>query len=284
MEPIFAGATDRSILVFVPDPASTDGSGKTGLAHTDLTVSYSRVETDNDVTVTDVTSSLSALTNLTDAHSDWGWKEVSDTLAPGLYRLDLADAVLASGAWYAVVYVMVTTSAAAATPKAFALTDYDPAALGARLPSASAKGNLDTVFDTDFAANYNATEDAWKADLTYVLGTEVESGTSFTTLYHADICFTRDQSNTQDEWTVTWFKNGVRQTSGITGPTVQVVKRVDGTDLVGAAAMTQIGSTGSYKYDEATDRVTPGEAVLAVASATIDGGTRTFSRLISRDT
>lgn len=126
MEDILIGVVDRTITVFIPDPASTDGSGKTGLAHTDMTVSYTRVETDNDVVVTDVTSSLSALTNLTDAHADWGWKEVSSTLAPGLYRLDIADAVFASGAWYAVVYVMVTTSAAAATPKAFKLVAYNP--------------------------------------------------------------------------------------------------------------------------------------------------------------
>jgi hypothetical protein len=120
------GVTDRTVLVYVPDPASTDGSGKTGLAHTDMTVSYTRVETDNDVVVTDATSSLNALTNLTDAHNDWGWKEVSNTLAPGLYRLDCADAVFASGAWSAVVYVMITTSAAAASPMEFILVAYDP--------------------------------------------------------------------------------------------------------------------------------------------------------------
>lgn len=103
-------------------------------------------------------------------------------------------------------------------------------------------------------------------------------------LYHADIQFTRDQANTQDEWTITWFKNGVRQTSGITSPTLQAIKRADGTDLFAATAMTQIGSTGSYKLDRTTtNRITVGEAVVAVASATIDGSTRTFSRVIGRD-
>jgi hypothetical protein len=121
MEEMLLGSTDRTFFVFLADPASTDGSGKTGVAHTDLTVSYSRVETDNDVTVSDVTSSLNAITNLTDAHNDWGWKEVSNTLAPGLYRLDVADAVFASDAWYAVVYVMLTSSAASAAPKGFRL-------------------------------------------------------------------------------------------------------------------------------------------------------------------
>jgi len=120
------GVTDRTVVVFIPDPASTDGSGKTGLVAANLTVSYTRVETDNDVVVTDVTGSLSDLSALTDAHADWGLKEVSNTLAPGLYRLDIADAVFASGAWYAVVYVMITTSAAAASPMEFSLVAYNP--------------------------------------------------------------------------------------------------------------------------------------------------------------
>lgn len=125
MEEILLGTTDRTILVFIADPAQTDGSGKTGLNAAALTVSYTRVETDNDVVVTDVTSSLSDLTALTDAHTDWGVKEVSSTLAPGLYRLDIADAVFAAGAWYAAVYVCITTSLAAPAPKVFKLVNLD---------------------------------------------------------------------------------------------------------------------------------------------------------------
>jgi hypothetical protein len=126
MPDIKLGSTDRTELVFIPDPASTDGSGKTGLVAANLTVSYTRVETDNDVAVVDATGSLSNLSALTDAHADWGLKEVSSTLAPGLYRLDMADAVFASGARTAVVYVMVTTSAAAASPILYQLVAYDP--------------------------------------------------------------------------------------------------------------------------------------------------------------
>ena len=102
-------------------------------------------------------------------------------------------------------------------------------------------------------------------------------------IYHSDIEFTRDEGNTQDEYTITWFKNAERITSGITSPTVQVIKRVDGTDLVASTAMTQVGSTGSYKYDEATNRVTLGEAVLIVITATIDSVSRSFSRIATRD-
>lgn len=101
-------------------------------------------------------------------------------------------------------------------------------------------------------------------------------------VYHADIQFTRDQANTTDEWTVTWYRNGVA-TAPTGTPTIQIVKRVDGTDLVAAANMTQIGATSSFKYDEATNRITVGEAVIAIAAATVNGGARTFRKLIGRD-
>lgn len=108
--------------------------------------------------------------------------------------------------------------------------------------------------------------------------------TALADLYHADIQFTRDQANNQDEWTVSWLKNGVMVTTGITTPTIKATKRVDGTDLFAATAMTQIGTTGAYKLDQTgANRVTIGEAVLVVASATIDAATRAFPRLISRD-
>lgn len=122
MTNVLVGKTDFTKLVFIPDPASTDGSGKTGLVAANLTVSYVRSETDNDVIVTDVTSSLNDLALLTSAHNDWGLKEVSSTLAPGLYRLDIADAVFASGVFESVVYVMITSSAAVGTPIAFNFT------------------------------------------------------------------------------------------------------------------------------------------------------------------
>ena len=102
-------------------------------------------------------------------------------------------------------------------------------------------------------------------------------------VYHANIQLTLDGANSRDEYTVTWFKNGSRVSSGITSPLVQVVNRSDGTDLVASASMTQIGSTGSYKYDEGTNRLTNGEAALVIVSATIDSGTRSFSKILGRD-
>jgi hypothetical protein len=50
-------------------------------------------------------------------------------------------------------------------------------------------------------------------------------------LYTAQIDFQKDAANTRDEYSVTWLKNGIPQASGITSPTVQVVKR-DATNLI----------------------------------------------------
>ncbi len=178
MPDVKLGVTDRTVAVFIPDPASTDGSGKTGLVAANLTVSYTRVETDNDVVVTDVTSSLNNLSALTDAHNDWGLKEVSNTLAPGLYRLDIADAVFASGAWYAVVYVMVTTSAAAASPILFTLVAFDPldtVRLGlTALPNAAADAAGGLVISD--AGGLDA--DAQRADVAAILVDTNEIGTA----------------------------------------------------------------------------------------------------------
>ena len=101
-------------------------------------------------------------------------------------------------------------------------------------------------------------------------------------LYTAQIDFNRDQTNSKDEYAVIWFKNGIRITSGITSPTIQVVKRVDGTDLVASASMTAVGTVG-FKYDEATNRLTLGESAFVVCGATIGGSARTFAKLVGRD-
>lgn len=148
-----AGMTDYSVFVFIPDPASTDGSGKTGLVAANLTVSGSRMETDNDATVTDYTSSLNDLASLTAAHNDWGILEVSSTLAPGLYRLDIADAIFASGAWSAVVYVMITSSAAAASPIEFILVPQSPIDGVLLAPTTHTSAVIPTVTTTATATN-----------------------------------------------------------------------------------------------------------------------------------
>jgi hypothetical protein len=49
--------------------------------------------------------------------------------------------------------------------------------------------------------------------------------------------------------------------------------------------MDPVASTGTLKYDESTDgnRMTLGEAAIAVVKATINGSERTFEQIIGRD-
>ena len=101
------GTTDYTALILVRDTA---GAAKTGLtnASAGLDVSYIRVETDNDVTVTAGAPVALATPALTDPHLDWGFLEVDAINHPGIYRLDIADGVFASGAWASVVTLIGT--------------------------------------------------------------------------------------------------------------------------------------------------------------------------------
>lgn len=102
--------------------------------------------------------------------------------------------------------------------------------------------------------------------------------------YFARIQFCRDQTNTKDEYTVMWYYNSVLQTSGVTVPTIQVIKRADGTNLIASTAMTQIASTGLFKYDATgSARLTKGESNPVVVTATINGSTRTWADVVGRD-
>jgi hypothetical protein len=104
-----------------------------------------------------------------------------------------------------------------------------------------------------------------------------------TDVYTAKLWLQIDDANTYDRYTVAWFKNGVPVTSGITNPAIQVVQRSDGNDLVGSTSMTQIGSTGRYKYDENSNRISSGAGYLVLVSATIDGSTRNWCEIVGRD-
>lgn len=103
-----------------------------------------------------------------------------------------------------------------------------------------------------------------------------------TDLYTASISMIKD--STTDEYTIQWFKNGIPITSGITSPTIQVIKRSDGTNLIASTALTQIGSTGAYKYDATTTaRLASGDSAVVVVTATIDASSRVWRKPIGKD-
>lgn len=108
-----AGVTDFSLFVLLRN--ATTNQSMTGLAHGDITATYTRLG-ETPVAITPV-----ALSAVDDAHTDGGWFEVSNSSHPGLYRLDLPDAAIAEGADF--VAVTIQASGAYAFHQVYPVSD-----------------------------------------------------------------------------------------------------------------------------------------------------------------
>src|SRR3984957_9448646 len=91
---IKAGATSQSVLVFVQNNSVTTGVGLTGLVFntSGLTAYYSFAG----AAATSTAITLATLASVTSAWSSGGFKEIDSTNMPGVYRLDIPNAALAS--------------------------------------------------------------------------------------------------------------------------------------------------------------------------------------------
>lgn len=101
--------------------------------------------------------------------------------------------------------------------------------------------------------------------------------------YQAKVVFIDDDTGALDLYTVNFFKNGEPITTGITSPTIQVLKALDATDLIANTALTEIGSLGLYKHSETTNRIVDGDGYIAKVQAMIDNATRTWHQPVGRD-
>lgn len=90
-----AGSTDVTVEVYAVDALT--GLPRTGLVAGGVTGRYVRTR------AASASISLSALASASAAHADGGFIEIDATNCKGWYRLDLPDAVVASGAAFAVV-------------------------------------------------------------------------------------------------------------------------------------------------------------------------------------
>ena len=136
------GATNNTELLFIQDSSSTTGAGLAGLLATNLTAYYTRVEDDNDVNAVVIT--LSDLTGTGTVHTDGGLEEIDATNMPGWYRLDLPDAIFATGASHAGVSIIDSgANDVAQLSLEYQLTDidvYDSVRFGmTALPNAAAE-------------------------------------------------------------------------------------------------------------------------------------------------
>jgi hypothetical protein len=90
--------------------------------------------------------------------------------------------------------------------------------------------------------------------------------------YQAKVWVQKDGAN--DRYTIVFFKNGQPVLTGITDEEIQVIKMADGTDLVAAIALTEVGSTGLFKHVESTNQTVDGQSYIVKLAATIDGSSR----------
>ena len=85
-------STDVTTYVFIQDSSKTTGEGLTGLAYNTASLVGYYVRPKGSATAITL-----ATQTVTGDHSDGGFKEIDATNMPGVYRLDLPDAVCATG-------------------------------------------------------------------------------------------------------------------------------------------------------------------------------------------
>jgi hypothetical protein len=120
---IVAGATSQSINVFIQNSTSTTGAGLTGLAYNtaSLTAYYSFAGAN----AGSVSIPLVTLATLGTAWASGGFLQIDSTNMPGWYRLDLPNAVLATGKGRAVAIHLRGAANMADCPIEIQLTGWD---------------------------------------------------------------------------------------------------------------------------------------------------------------
>jgi len=133
------------------------------------------------------------------------------------------------------------------------------------------------VLDEDAITNAHIANDAFGAEHFAPAWLEAAGFAADTKFYAFDIDVERDGSTT-DEYTVTPTYNGVEVPfASLSGaPTLTIVKRADGATLINAQALTRVGTTNSWKYNEtnALKLLAASETYLAYVSFN-DGSVRT---------
>lgn len=177
-------STDVTIYLYIQDSSSSTGAGLTGLVFNSagLTCYYVRP------LAAAAQLSLATVAAATSAHSDGGFKEVDATNMPGIYRLDLSDAVIATGV-NSVTLLLKGATNMAQLPVEIELVAYDPQSasslglsnLDATVSSRASQTSVDTVddfLDTEVAAIKAKTDNlpsdpADQSALEAILGTPV---------------------------------------------------------------------------------------------------------------
>lgn len=114
------GSNDVSVYLFIQDATNQSGDGLRGLAFNTAGLNCFYVRPSGDSTQLSLASQTT-----TGAHTDGGFAQISTGDMPGVYRLDLSDAIVAAGATNAVV-MMKGAHKMAPVLMEIQLVGYDP--------------------------------------------------------------------------------------------------------------------------------------------------------------
>lgn len=274
---IKAGATSRSIDIWVPDSASTTGAGKTGIAYNAASFKayYRKGATGSATAITLATQTVGG------AFSSGGWVEVDATNMPGLYRFDIPNAAIDTAGFTHIVFsgasgmapVTLRIQCVAFDPEdtgRLGLTALPNAAAGANggLPLGDASGRVDVgkVLGTAQTARDLG------AQLDVAVSTRLAPTTSGRTL---DVTATGEAG-------IDWANIGSPTTTvNLSGTTVGTVTALAATALAAiwdraTSALTTAGSVGKLLVDNINATISSRQATLtsgdrdAIADALLD--------------
>jgi hypothetical protein len=183
MMTVTGGSTD--VTTYFSLRLAADGTEATGLTITNFDLQYVRSGATPAAKV-----DATALAATDSAHADNKAIEIDATDQPGLYRVDWPDAAFAAG----VKEVILTVKCATAFTEHLRVMIDAPVNVTTLGGSATPVTNMNTVFNTDFAANYNTTNDGWVVKL----GNYAQGGASATLTLGA----TTIDTITSSTWTV----------------------------------------------------------------------------------
>lgn len=102
--------------------------------------------------------------------------------------------------------------------------------------------------------------------------------------YQAKVWYIDDNGGSADRYVAVFFRNGnVLSAGDVTSPQIRVYAVSDGSDLVAATSMTQVGASDAFRYTETTNRIADGAAYVVKVTATIDGAARQWLQPVGRD-
>ncbi|CAN5264857.1 hypothetical protein BH10PLA2_BH10PLA2_00790 [soil metagenome] len=238
---ILAGATSQSINVFIQDSSATTGVGLTGLAfNTASLVAYYTFAGAN-ATATAIT--LATLAAVNSAFSSGGFKEIDATNMPGVYRLDIPNAALATSKGRSVVVMLKGATNMAPCVAEIELTGWDnqDAVHGGLscLPNTACTTNASLL--TSGTGTDQLSVASGRTDLGKILGTAVSSPATAGIL---DVNVKNMNNVAATSITTISANQGTTQPINFTGTGASALAKSDMVDIAGAAVSTSAAQIG----------------------------------------